>query len=90
MPLPTSSTPNCYALVPCAGAGLRAGAGGPKQYASVAGCSVVGHTLAALAAVPRLAATLVVLAPDDDAFEREVPGTRAWIARCGGATRAAS
>jgi 2-C-methyl-D-erythritol 4-phosphate cytidylyltransferase len=30
----------------------------------------VAHTLAALAQVPRLAATLVVLAPDDDQFER--------------------
>ncbi|MDE2501806.1 MAG: 2-C-methyl-D-erythritol 4-phosphate cytidylyltransferase, partial [Burkholderiales bacterium] len=57
------------------------------------GHTVVAHTLAALAAVPRLAATLVVLAPDDDRFERHAPGfagPRAWIARCGGATRAAS
>jgi 2-C-methyl-D-erythritol 4-phosphate cytidylyltransferase len=26
--------PRCFALVPCAGVGLRAGAGGPKQYAT--------------------------------------------------------
>ncbi|MDE2368477.1 MAG: 2-C-methyl-D-erythritol 4-phosphate cytidylyltransferase [Burkholderiales bacterium] len=90
MPDQTSSKPNCYALVPCAGVGLRAAAGGPKQYAALAGRAVVAHTLAALAAVPRLTATLVVLAPDDDAFERQVPGTQAWVARCGGATRAAS
>jgi 2-C-methyl-D-erythritol 4-phosphate cytidylyltransferase len=54
---------------------------------------MVAHTLDALAAVPRLAATLVVLAPDDQRFEREVPqwiGDRARLARCGGATRAAS
>jgi 2-C-methyl-D-erythritol 4-phosphate cytidylyltransferase len=83
----------CFALVPCAGAGLRAGAGVPKQYAPLAGKAVVAHTLAALAAVPRLVATLVVLAPDDALFEQVVPvapGAERWVARCGGATRAAS
>ena len=79
--------------MPCAGVGLRAGAGAPKQYATLAGRAVVAHTLAALAAVPALAAVLVVLAPDDDVFERCTPefvGPRAWAARCGGVTRAAS
>ena len=83
----------CFALVPCAGVGLRAGAGGPKQYAPLGARSVVAHTLAALAAVPRLSATLVVLAPDDEVFERHAPGylgERGWVARCGGATRAQS
>ena len=85
--------PRCFALVPCAGVGLRAGAGGPKQYAPLRGQPVVAHTLAALAAVPRLVATLVVLAPQDEAFESRVPGftgERGWLARCGGDTRAAS
>jgi len=85
--------PRCYALGPCAGVGARAGTGAPKQYALLAGCAVVAHALAALEAVPRLAATLVVLAPDDAAFEAFVPrfeGPRGWVARCGGATRAAS
>ncbi len=83
----------CFALVPCAGVGVRAGVGGPKQYATLRGRAVVAHTLAALAAVPRLSATLVVLAPDDTAFEAHAPGfagPRGWVARCGGATRAAS
>jgi 2-C-methyl-D-erythritol 4-phosphate cytidylyltransferase len=85
--------PRCFALVPCAGVGERAGAAGPKQYHGVAGQSVVAHTLAALQAVPRLAATLVVLAPDDTQFERHAPGftgDTAWVARVGGATRADS
>jgi 2-C-methyl-D-erythritol 4-phosphate cytidylyltransferase len=85
------AAPRCYALVPCAGVGTRAGTGAPKQYALLGGRAVVAHTLAALAAVPRLAATLLVLAPDDAAFESCVPqfeGPRAWVARCGGATRA--
>ena len=83
--------PRCYALVPCAGVGARSGAAGPKQYELVAGRSMVAHTLAALAAVPRLAATLVVLAADDVQFDAAVPafeGERGWVARCGGATRA--
>jgi len=80
-------------LVPCAGVGERAQAGGPKQYARVAGRSVVAHTLAALAAVQDIEAILVVLAPFDREFESHAPafeGARAWVARCGGQTRAAS
>ncbi len=80
----------CYALVPCAGVGARAGAGGPKQYAVVAGRTVVMHTLAALQGVPRLAVTLVVLARDDTQFEHAAPSFAGWALRCGGATRAAS
>jgi 2-C-methyl-D-erythritol 4-phosphate cytidylyltransferase len=55
--------------------------------------AVVAHTLAALTAVPRLEATLVVLSPDDTQFERHAPdfqGDRAWVARVGGASRAES
>ena len=85
--------PRAYALVPCAGVGERAGVGGPKQYHPVAGRAVVAHTLAALTAVPRLEATLVVLSPDDTQFECHAPGfqgDRAWVARVGGASRAES
>ncbi|NBD20967.1 2-C-methyl-D-erythritol 4-phosphate cytidylyltransferase [Aquabacterium fontiphilum] len=88
-----SFQPRCYALVPCAGVGERAGVGGPKQYHAVAGQAVVAHTLAALQAVPRLTATLVVLSPEDAAFERHTPhftGEGAWVARVGGASRAES
>ena len=82
--------PRCFALVPCAGVGQRAGAGGPKQYAAVAGRTVVAHTLAALAAVPRICQTLVVLSPDDALFEQHAPAFAGWVARSGGATRAHS
>lgn len=83
--------PRHFALVPCAGVGSRAGTVGPKQYESLAGQTVVARTLAALARVPELTATLVVLSPDDDQFERHASafqGGRSWVARCGGATRA--
>ena len=85
--------PRCYALVPCAGTGARAGAAMPKQYLPVAGRAMVAHTLAALGGVARIAGTLVVLAPGDDQFESHVPqfaGAARWAVRCGGATRARS
>ena len=86
-----TTAPRCFALLPCAGVGSRSGAGLPKQYVSLAGRPMVAHTLAALAEVSRLAATLVVLAPDDDRFESLVPGfagERGWVCRRGGAQRA--
>jgi 2-C-methyl-D-erythritol 4-phosphate cytidylyltransferase/2-C-methyl-D-erythritol 2,4-cyclodiphosphate synthase len=89
----TTPAPRLYALVPCAGNGSRAGTPGPKQYAPLAGRALVAHTLAALAAVARLHATLVVLAADDTGFDAAAPGfagARGWVARVGGATRAAS
>lgn len=88
-----SDAPRCFAVVPCAGVGLRAGTGGPKQYQLLAGQSVVAHTLDALAAVPELTATVVVLSPDDTQFESRAPQfarQRGWAVRTGGATRAAS
>jgi 2-C-methyl-D-erythritol 4-phosphate cytidylyltransferase len=86
----------CFALVPCAGVGARAGTDGPKQYASLAGRALVLWTLEALARVAALDGTLVVLAPDDrqfDALSREGDAEAAgacWTARVGGASRAES
>ena len=85
--------PRLYALVPCAGTGSRSGSFNPKQYEPVAGQPLVAHTLAALAQVERLTATLVVLAPDDLQFEDDLPGLagdRLWLAKVGGVTRAES
>ena len=83
-----NSTPRFYALVPCAGFGERAGARMPKQYRMVAGRSVVAHTLAALAQVPELTQTLVVLSPGDHLYEGHVHGFKAWVSRTGGDSRA--
>jgi 2-C-methyl-D-erythritol 4-phosphate cytidylyltransferase len=86
----SESTPQsrCYALVPCAGTGSRSGKNGPKQYERIAGQPLVWHTLAAFAAVRRIARTLVVVAAGDGFFERNP--TSALVVPCGGATRAAS
>jgi len=84
-----TAAPRCYALVPCAGIGERAGTAGPKQYEALNGRAVVAHTLAALAQVQRLTATLVVLSPADAQFARHAADfDPAWVARCGGASRA--
>ena len=77
-----------WALIPCAGNGSRSGAAGPKQYQPVAGQPMVLHTLAAFAAVARLAGTLVVVSRGDGFFERANAGV--LVADCGGATRAQS
>ncbi|CAM5796418.1 2-C-methyl-D-erythritol 4-phosphate cytidylyltransferase [Rhizobacter fulvus] len=88
---PTSipeALPRLYALVPSAGVGERAAAGGPKQYATLAGRSLLGHTLAALQQVERLTAVLVVVNPADAQHVAHLAGTGATAAAVGGATRA--
>ena len=80
------TNPRFFALVPAAGIGERSGAAGPKQYVEIAGRPMLAHTLAALAAVPRITQTLVVLSPADDRFEAALPGCAAWTA-CSSALR---
>jgi 2-C-methyl-D-erythritol 4-phosphate cytidylyltransferase len=87
-PTRTSSVARFWALIPCAGTGSRAGTQGPKQYQPLAGQAMVMHTVAAFAGVTRLSDVLVVIAPDDEFFESL--NSPYSIARCGGATRAAS
>ncbi len=80
------SNPRLWGLIPCAGNGSRSGAVGPKQYQPMAGKPMVLHTLAAFAAVERLAETLVVVSAGDDFFD-SLP---VQVDACGGATRAQS
>jgi 2-C-methyl-D-erythritol 4-phosphate cytidylyltransferase len=78
----------CFALLPCAGSGVRAGTAQPKQYQPVAGVPMVRHTLAAFARVPRIARVLVVVAPGDTTLAARDAAYS--IAACGGPTRAES
>lgn len=90
---PVTPTPvNCWAVVPSAGTGSRAGGSGPKQYQTIAGRRLIDHTLAAFAAVARIAHTLVVVAPGDTTLlsDREGANGRWSVKTCGGASRAAS
>ncbi len=77
----------CFALVPCAGSGSRAGTVMPKQYEQIAGQSMVMHTLAALQSVNRLQKIVVVVSPNDS---HQWPDTTVQRMPCGGDTRAAS
>lgn len=88
----TTIAARCFALVPCAGSGSRAGTLKPKQYELIGGKSMVMHTLAALGAVERLQHVVVVVSPDD---AHAWPDAPEWPSRfrrmaCGGATRAES
>lgn len=60
----------------------------PKQYQTVAGLPMVLHTLAAFDAVPRIAQTMLVVAPDDRFLSIDYPDL--LLERCGGASRAHS
>ena len=93
MPPEPPSAVRCFALVPCAGTGSRVGAPIAKQYVELDGAPMVRHTLTALAGVRRFALTLIAIAPDDSEFEARVAlpsAERFAVARCGGATRAAT
>lgn len=86
-----SAPARCFALVPCAGVGERAGTALPKQYTLLGGRPLVAHTLQALREVGAITATLVVVSRRDDHFERLVPAfehDRHWLAVAGGDTRA--
>ncbi len=83
-----TSPARCFALLPCAGSGSRAGTVQPKQYQTIAGRPMVLHTLGAFARVPRITQVLAVLAPGDMVLSSlNAPCS---IADCGGATRAES
>ena len=93
LPMPdTHNSARFFALIPCAGAGSRAGSPAgttqPKQYQPIAGKPMVQHTLEAFAQVARIERTLLVLSAGDGFSE--LPNARFLIAHCGGATRAAS
>lgn len=80
------------ALIVAAGRGARAGRGTlpPKQYASLAGRSVLARTIAAFEACPAISTIAVVIHPDDSAlFAASASGCSSRLAPpvIGGATR---
>ena len=87
-PVDAALSARCWALIPCAGTGSRAGMDGPKQYQELAGKPMVLHALAAFAAVSCVDAILVVVAPGDTFFSSHEGAWR--VADCGGQTRAQS
>ena len=90
----THTNTRFFALIPCGGVGSRAVAARvepdlPKQYQSIAGQPMVAHTLAAFAAVARIAQTWTVVAPADTVF-KELLGATYLVAACAGSTRAST
>ena len=61
-----SDDPKFYAVVPAAGAGSRMGAEIPKQYLTLAGQTVLEHSLDVLLACERIATVVLVLSADDE------------------------
>ncbi|MBR0965330.1 bifunctional 2-C-methyl-D-erythritol 4-phosphate cytidylyltransferase/2-C-methyl-D-erythritol 2,4-cyclodiphosphate synthase [Bradyrhizobium diazoefficiens] len=74
-----------------AGRGLRAGAGGPKQYRTIGGVPVIYRAMEAFSRHPDVFAVQPVLNPDDSAmFTAAVTGLKHEPPASGGATRQAS
>jgi 2-C-methyl-D-erythritol 4-phosphate cytidylyltransferase/2-C-methyl-D-erythritol 2,4-cyclodiphosphate synthase len=83
--------PKAAAIVVAAGRGLRAGAGGPKQYRTIAGRTVIARAMAPFCNHPDILAVQPVRNPDDaDMFDQALQGMTYRPAVSGGATRQAS
>jgi 2-C-methyl-D-erythritol 4-phosphate cytidylyltransferase / 2-C-methyl-D-erythritol 2,4-cyclodiphosphate synthase len=86
-----AKTERTAAIVVAAGRGLRAGSGGPKQYRSIGGQTVIFRAMEAFCSHPQVFAVQPVLNPDDTAmFNAAVSGLRYAQPATGGATRQAS
>jgi 2-C-methyl-D-erythritol 4-phosphate cytidylyltransferase/2-C-methyl-D-erythritol 2,4-cyclodiphosphate synthase len=79
------------AIIVAAGRGLRAGSGGPKQYRSIGGRTVISRAMAPFCGHPQIFAVQPVLNPNDAAmFEAAVGHMRHRPPVSGGLTRQAS
>jgi len=79
------------AILVAAGRGLRAGTGGPKQYRSIGGQTVIFRSMQPFCTHPQISVVQPVLHPDDAAtFNAACAGLRHQPPANGGATRQAS
>ncbi|MCA6107768.1 bifunctional 2-C-methyl-D-erythritol 4-phosphate cytidylyltransferase/2-C-methyl-D-erythritol 2,4-cyclodiphosphate synthase [Bradyrhizobium cenepequi] len=79
------------AILVAAGRGLRAGAGGPKQYRAIGGQTVIFRAMEPFSRHPDVFAVQPVVNPDDAVlFNEAVVGLRHRSPASGGATRQAS
>jgi 2-C-methyl-D-erythritol 4-phosphate cytidylyltransferase/2-C-methyl-D-erythritol 2,4-cyclodiphosphate synthase len=86
-----SKSERTAAILVAAGRGLRAGSGGPKQYRSIGGQTVIFRAMEPFCRHPQIAAVQPVLNPDDRAvFNDAVHELRYEPPANGGATRQAS
>jgi 2-C-methyl-D-erythritol 4-phosphate cytidylyltransferase/2-C-methyl-D-erythritol 2,4-cyclodiphosphate synthase len=76
------------AIIVAAGRGLRAGSGGPKQYRTIGGRTVISRAMEPFCGHPQIFAVQPVLNPDDTAmFNQAVSEMRYQPPARGGATR---
>src|ERR1700709_2805692 len=88
---PMLKTERTAAILVAAGRGLRAGAGGPKQYRSIGSQTVIFRAMEPFCRHPEIFAVQPVLHPDDTAmFNDAVSALRHQPPADGGATRQAS
>ena len=86
-----ASSQRTAAILVAAGRGLRAGAGGPKQYRSIGGQPVIYRAMAPFSRHPDVVAVQPVVNPDDiEMFNAAVGGLDHAPPTPGGATRQAS
>jgi 2-C-methyl-D-erythritol 4-phosphate cytidylyltransferase / 2-C-methyl-D-erythritol 2,4-cyclodiphosphate synthase len=86
-----AKTERTAAIVVAAGRGLRAGSGGPKQYRSIGGQTVIFRAMEAFCSHPQVFAVQPVVNPDDTRmFQDAVCGLNHVTPTSGGATRQAS
>ncbi len=86
-----AKTDRSAVIIVAAGRGLRAGAGGPKQYRTIAGRPVIARALEPFCIHARISTIQPVVNPDDIAmFNGAVQGLRFQSPVPGGATRQAS
>src|SRR6202047_1789741 len=88
---PMAKTERTAAILVAAGRGLRAGAGGPKQYRSIGGQTVIFVAVEPFCRHSEIFAVQPVLNPDDtQMFNAATSGLRHQPPAKGGATRQAS
>jgi 2-C-methyl-D-erythritol 4-phosphate cytidylyltransferase/2-C-methyl-D-erythritol 2,4-cyclodiphosphate synthase len=86
-----TESPKTAAIIVAAGRGLRAGSGGPKQYRTIAGRTVISRAMQPFCEHQDVFAVQPVLNPDDIAmFNEAVSEMRYHVPANGGATRQAS
>src|SRR6202021_2952962 len=86
-----SKSERTAAILVAAGRGLRAGAGGPKQYREIGGRTVIYRAMEPFCRHPQVFAVQPVLHPDDNTmFKDAVSKLRHEPPAKGGATRQAS
>jgi 2-C-methyl-D-erythritol 4-phosphate cytidylyltransferase/2-C-methyl-D-erythritol 2,4-cyclodiphosphate synthase len=86
-----TDSPKTAAIIVAAGRGLRAGAGGPKQYRTLGGRSVIARAMEPFCGHPAVFAVQPITNPDDAAMFAEAVGDLSYhVPVNGGATRQAS